>query len=159
MARRYRPTSKACRTCPLRGNARFPGMATTGRAQPDAINVGVIILGDDTNRRSQLVNVTGRVLSVPVVEALLGRGVTRSSAHRRPSPVNTQTFRRPIEGRSPQRPRTRSRQDKPLATGISPSYAMIPIGLGHANSSSATDKPARNRHLRLTRSSINRAAT
>src|ERR1041385_4820455 len=78
----------------------FPGGNYGVALNLERDNVGVMILGDYTQiEEGQLVKRTGRVLSVPVGDALLGRVV---NALGQPidgkGPINTSTMR-PIEGR------------------------------------------------------------
>jgi F-type H+-transporting ATPase subunit alpha len=93
-------------------------------------NVGVMILGDFTQiAEGDLVKRTGRVLSVPVGEALLGRVV---NALGQPidgkGPVNTPHMR-PIESRAPS-VIERQPVKEPLQTGLKAVDSMIPIGRG-----------------------------
>ena len=93
-------------------------------------NVGVIIMGDYTNiREGALVRRTGRIVSVPVGEALLGRVV---DALGRPidgkGPIRTNKYR-PIERIAPGVV-VRQNVDTPVQTGIKAIDAMIPIGRG-----------------------------
>jgi len=92
--------------------------------------VGAMILGDFTEvREGDLVKRTGRVLSVPVGEALLGRVV---DALGQPldgkGPIPT-TQMRPIEGRAPS-VIERQPVKEPLQTGLKAIDSMIPIGRG-----------------------------
>jgi F-type H+/Na+-transporting ATPase subunit alpha len=93
-------------------------------------NVGTMILGDYTQiSEGDIVKRTGRVLSVPVGEALLGRVV---NALGQPidgkGPINTQTYR-PIECRAPS-VIEREPVKQPLQTGLKAIDSMIPIGRG-----------------------------
>ncbi len=93
-------------------------------------NVGVIIMGDYTNiREGDLVRRTGRIVSVPVGDALLGRVV---DALGRPidgkGPIRTDKYR-PIERIAPGVV-LRQNVDTPVQTGIKAIDAMIPIGRG-----------------------------
>ena len=93
-------------------------------------NVGVVILGDDgTIREGDSVKLTGRVASVPVGEALIGRVV---NAIGQPiddkGPIKTDKFR-PVERVAPG-VITRKSVDVPLQTGIKAIDAMVPIGRG-----------------------------
>ncbi len=92
--------------------------------------VGVMILGEFTEiSEGDLVKRTGRVLSVPVGEALLGRVV---NALGQPidgkGPINT-TRMRTIEGRAPN-VIERQPVKEPLQTGLKAIDSMIPIGRG-----------------------------
>lgn len=93
-------------------------------------NVGIIIMGDYTNiREGDLVRCTGRIVSVPVGDALLGRVV---DALGRPvdgkGPIRTDKYR-PIERIAPGVV-VRQNVDTPVQTGIKAIDAMIPIGRG-----------------------------
>ena len=92
--------------------------------------VGVMILGDYTQvSEGDVVKRTGRVLSVPVGEALLGRVV---DAIGQPidgkGPINTKMLR-PIEYRAPS-VIERQPVKEPLQTGLKAIDSMIPIGRG-----------------------------
>ncbi len=96
--------------------------------EPD--EVGVIILGDYTDiEEGDTVRSTGRVISVPVGEALIGRVVDPLG---RPldgkGPIITNKFR-PLERIAPGVIR-RTNVDTPLQTGIKAIDALIPIGRG-----------------------------
>jgi F-type H+/Na+-transporting ATPase subunit alpha len=92
--------------------------------------VGAMILGDFTQiAEGDLVKRTGRVLSVPVGDELLGRVV---NAIGQPidgkGPINTKTLR-PIETRAPS-VIERQPVKEPLQTGLKAIDSMIPIGRG-----------------------------
>jgi F-type H+-transporting ATPase subunit alpha len=92
--------------------------------------VGAMILGDFTLiSEGDLVKRTGRVLSVPVGEALLGRVV---DAIGQPidgkGPINTRTLH-PIDSRAPN-VIERQPVKEPLQTGLKAIDSMIPIGRG-----------------------------
>jgi F-type H+-transporting ATPase subunit alpha len=96
--------------------------------EPD--EVGVIILGDYTAiEEGDTVKSTGRVISVPVGEALIGRVVDPLG---RPidgkGPINTTAFR-PLERIAPGVIK-RANVDTPLQTGLKAIDALIPIGRG-----------------------------
>ncbi len=108
----------------------FPGGNYGVALNLERDNVGVMILGDYTKiEEGQIVKRTGRVLSVPVGDALLGRVV---NALGQPidgkGPVNTQAIR-PIESRAPS-VIEREPVKQPLQTGLKSVDAMIPIGRG-----------------------------
>ncbi len=108
----------------------FPGGNYGVALNLERDNVGVMILGDYTQiEEGQLVKRTGRVLSVPVGDALLGRVV---NALGQPidgkGPLNSQTYR-PIESRAPS-VIEREPVKQPLATGLKAIDSMIPIGRG-----------------------------
>jgi F-type H+-transporting ATPase subunit alpha len=93
-------------------------------------SVGIITLGDYSGiEEGMLVRGTGRIASVPVGDAMIGRVV---NALGEPidgkGQINTDTFR-PIERIAPG---VVERKDvkRPLQTGIKPIDAMIPVGRG-----------------------------
>jgi F-type H+-transporting ATPase subunit alpha len=93
-------------------------------------NVGVIIMGDYADiSEGQLVRSTGRIVSVPVGEAMIGRVI---NAVGQPidgkGPIASGKFR-PIERIAPNVV-TRKSVDTPVQTGIKSIDAMIPIGRG-----------------------------
>jgi F-type H+-transporting ATPase subunit alpha len=93
-------------------------------------NVGIIVLGSVTGiQEGDQVKRTGRIASVPVGDALLGRVVNPLG---QPldgrGPIETDTFR-PIESPAPG-VITRRSVHEPLQTGIKAIDAMIPIGRG-----------------------------
>jgi F-type H+/Na+-transporting ATPase subunit alpha len=93
-------------------------------------NVGVIIMGDYSEiAEGQLVRSTGRIVSVPVGNAMIGRVI---NAVGQPvdgkGPIATDKFR-PIERIAPNVV-TRKSVDTPVQTGIKAVDAMIPIGRG-----------------------------
>lgn len=94
--------------------------------EPD--NVGIVVMGDYTEiETGDEVRTTGRIASVPVGEALIGRVVDPLG---RPldgeGPINT-TKRRPVERIAPG-VIERKGVDTPLQTGIIAIDAMFPIG-------------------------------
>ncbi|HEY8286882.1 MAG TPA: F0F1 ATP synthase subunit alpha [Chloroflexota bacterium] len=93
-------------------------------------SVGVIILGDYQEiQEGQEVKSTGRLVSVPVGEALLGRVIDPlGNPIDGKGPIAT-TERRPVERVAPGVV-TRESVKVPLATGIKAIDAMIPIGRG-----------------------------
>ena len=93
-------------------------------------NVGAVLLGEDTLiKEGDLVKRTGRVLRVPVGEALIGRVVDPLG---RPlddkGPIETDQFR-PVEFKAPGVVE-RQGVKEPLQTGIKAIDSMIPIGRG-----------------------------
>jgi len=93
-------------------------------------NVGVIIMGDYTDiEEGDLVKATGRIVSVPVGDALVGRVV---NALGQPidgkGPIETEKFR-PVERIAPN-VTLRKEVDTPVQTGIKAIDSMIPIGRG-----------------------------
>ena len=93
-------------------------------------SVGVVILGDYIDiREGQIVKRTGKVLSVPAGEGLIGRVVNPlSQPIDGKGPIDTVKLM-PMEG---QAPTIADRQPvtEPLLTGIKAIDAMIPIGRG-----------------------------
>jgi len=93
-------------------------------------NVGAVLLGEDTLiKEGDLVKRTGRVLQVPVGEAMVGRVVDPLG---RPlddkGPIETDQFR-PVEFKAPGVVE-RQPVKEPLQTGIKAIDSMIPIGRG-----------------------------
>jgi F-type H+-transporting ATPase subunit alpha len=93
-------------------------------------NVGVIILGPDTEiKEGQQVRRTGRIVSVPVGEKLLGRVVDAlGNPVDEKGPVETRKYRT-IENTAPSVVQ-RQPVKQPLQTGIRAIDALIPIGKG-----------------------------
>jgi len=93
-------------------------------------SVGIVILGGYTDiREGQTVKRTGRVLSVPAGDALIGRVVNPlSQPIDGKGPVETTDFM-PIEGKAPGIADRRPVKE-PLMTGIKAIDGMIPIGRG-----------------------------
>jgi F-type H+-transporting ATPase subunit alpha len=96
----------------------------------EATNVGIIIMGEATGiAEGQTVRGTGRLVSVPVGNALIGRVV---NAVGQPidgkGPIETNSYR-PIERIAPNVV-TRKGVDTPVQTGIKAIDSMIPIGRG-----------------------------
>jgi len=93
-------------------------------------NVGCILLGRDTEiKEGDLVRTTGRIIEVPVGEALLGRVVNALG-----EPVDDRgpiaaRERRPIEARAPNVVE-RQPVKEPLQTGLKVVDAITPIGRG-----------------------------
>ncbi len=97
----------------------------------EADNVGVIIMGETTGiAEGQLVRSTGRIVSVPVGNALIGRVVNAvAPAGRRQGADRVGQASAPS---SASRPTSSARKsvDTPVQTGIKAIDAMIPIGRG-----------------------------
>ena len=96
----------------------------------EADNVGVIIMGESIGiAEGQLVRSTGRIVSVPVGNGMIGRAV---NAVGQPvdgkGPIESDSFR-PIERIAPNVV-SRKSVDMPVQTGIKAIDAMIPIGRG-----------------------------
>src|ERR1700746_1146680 len=92
--------------------------------------VGAILLGETTKvSQGDEVKTTGRLLSVPVGKALLGRVVdTIGEPLDGKGPIKTETFY-PLEKIAPGVIKRQS-VNQPVQTGIMPIDAMIPIGRG-----------------------------
>ena len=121
-------------------------------------NVGIALLGDDhLIKEGDVVRRTGRIVEVPVGDAMVGRVLNSLG---QPidgrGPIETKEFRR-IEVIAPGIVR-RQPVKEPLQTGIKAIDSMIPIGRGSASSSSATARRARP-PLPSTPSSTRRART
>ncbi|HPO04596.1 MAG TPA: F0F1 ATP synthase subunit alpha [Bacillota bacterium] len=108
----------------------FPGQVYGMALNLEEDNVGTVILGPDSEiKDGDLVKPTGRVVEVPVGEALIGRVV---NALGQPidgkGPIKTDKSR-PIENQAPSVLHRRSVY-QPLQTGIKAIDSMIPIGRG-----------------------------
>jgi F-type H+-transporting ATPase subunit alpha len=109
----------------------FPARRGSGLAMNlDEDQVGAVLLGDYTEiKEGDQVKRTGKIMSVPVGEALIGRVV---NALGQPiddkGPINTDKFL-PVE-RSLPALSTRQSVKEPMATGIKAIDTMIPIGRG-----------------------------
>jgi len=108
----------------------FPGETYGMALNLEDENVGVVVLGSDRHiREGDIVKPTGRVVEVPVGEALIGRVV---NALGQPidggDEIKTKTSR-PIEHEAPGVLARRS-VHQPLQTGIKAIDSMIPIGKG-----------------------------
>lgn len=93
-------------------------------------SVGVVMLGSDQNiKEGDTVKRTGKIVSVPVGEMLLGR-VVNSLGHAidGKGPINSTEFR-PVESEAPGII-SRKSVHQPLQTGIKAIDSMIPIGKG-----------------------------
>ena len=118
------------RDCMMSEMLEFPGDVFGVALNLQADHIGAVVLGDYTNiKEGDTVKTTGRVMSVPVGEAMLGRVV---DALGRPidgkGPINTTTHY-PIEGRAPN-VLERQPVKEPVQTGIKAVDAMIPVGRG-----------------------------
>ena len=108
----------------------FPGNVYGIALNLESDSVGAVVLGDYKHlSEGQSVKCTGRILEVPVGEALLGRVV---DALGRPidgkGPVNTNTTA-PVEKVAPG-VITRQSVNESLATGLKSIDSMVPIGRG-----------------------------
>ena len=108
----------------------FPGGLYGIALNLEETEVGAILLGDDKQVTEGVeVKTTGRLLSVPVGKALLGRVVnTLGQPIDGKGPVNT-TVTYPVEKIAPGIIKRRS-VSQPVQTGIMAIDAMIPIGRG-----------------------------
>ncbi len=93
-------------------------------------NVGVALFGSDEHiKEGDMVKCTGRVASVPVGDALLGRVVNSLGQPRDgKGPIVTDKYR-PLEGRVPNVVQ-RQPVKEPVQTGLKAIDSMIPIGRG-----------------------------
>ena len=108
----------------------FPGDVYGMVLNLEEDNVGAVLLGDQSNiSEGDTVKTTGRVVEVPVGDAMLGRVV---NALGQPidgkGPIHTDKFRQ-IERVAPG-VISRKSVDTPLQTGIKAIDAMVPIGRG-----------------------------
>ncbi|MCR5847419.1 MAG: F0F1 ATP synthase subunit alpha [Lachnospiraceae bacterium] len=108
----------------------FPGEVYGMVMNLEEDNVGAVLLGNQRNiNEGDIVKTTGRVVEVPVGDALTGRVV---NALGQPidgkGPINTDRFRQ-IE-RVASGVITRKSVDTPLQTGIKAIDSMVPIGRG-----------------------------
>ncbi len=108
----------------------FPGKTYGIVLNLEADNVGAIIMGDFTHiEEGDVVRSTGRIVSVPVGEAMLGRVVNPlGQPIDGKGPIHTEKTR-PVERVAPNVV-TRKGVDTPVQTGIKAIDGMIPIGRG-----------------------------
>ena len=108
----------------------FPGQVFGMALNLEKDNVGVVLLGDDKGiKEGDTVKRTGRIISVPVGDELIGRVVDPlGQPLDGKGPIST-TKLRPIEIKAPGVV-DRSPVKQPLQTGIKAIDAMIPIGRG-----------------------------
>ena len=108
----------------------FPGDVYGMVLNLEEDNVGVVLLGSASNiEEGDIVKTTGRVVEVPVGDALLGRVVNSlGQPIDGKGPVQTDKFRE-IE-RVASGVITRKSVDTPLQTGIKAIDSMVPIGRG-----------------------------
>ena len=108
----------------------FPGDVYGMVLNLEEDNVGVVLLGSASNiEEGDIVKTTGRVVEVPVGDALLGRVViSLGQPIDGKGPVQTDKFRK-IE-RVASGVITRKSVDTPLQTGIKAIDSMVPIGRG-----------------------------
>ena len=108
----------------------FPGEVYGMVMNLEEDNVGAVLLGDNRNvSEGDTVKTTGRVIEVPVGDALTGRVVNAmGQAIDGRGPVETKTFR-PVE-RVAHGVIDRQPVDTPVQTGIKAIDSMVPIGRG-----------------------------
>ena len=108
----------------------FPGDVYGMVLNLEEDNVGVVLLGSASNiEEGDIVKTTGRVVEVPVGDALLGRVVNSlGQPIDGKGPVQTDKFRK-LE-RVASGVITRKSVDTPLQTGIKAIDSMVPIGRG-----------------------------
>lgn len=109
---------------------RFPGGLLGMAFNLDPTEVGVILLGESEDLKAGSdVRRTGRVLDVPVGEALLGRVVDATGRPLDNRGTVRTTLRRPVEREAPAI-MDRAPVNVPLQTGLKVVDAMIPVGRG-----------------------------
>lgn len=106
-------------------------------------SVAIVLLGSDEGiKEGDTVKRTGKVVSVPVGEDLIGRVVNPLGQPIDGKGPISAVETRPIERNAPGIIQRKS-VSVPLQTGIKAIDSMIPIGRGSGSSSSATGRPAR----------------
>ena len=108
----------------------FPGEVYGMVLNLEEDNVGAVLLGDRKNiNEGDIVKTTGRVVEVPVGDALTGRVVNSlGQPFDNKGPIETDKYR-PIE-RVASGVISRKSVDTPIQTGIKAIDAMVPIGRG-----------------------------
>lgn len=108
----------------------FPGEIFGMTLNLEEDNVGCVLLGSDENiKEGDTVKSTGRIVEVPVGEAMLGRVVNSlGQPLDGKGPINTDKFR-DVERVAPGIIARKS-VDEPLQTGLKSIDSMIPIGRG-----------------------------
>lgn len=108
----------------------FPGKIYGMALNLEEESVGVVILGDDTEiKEGDVVKRTGKIVEVPVGEALIGRVVNvLGQPIDGKGSIETDKFR-PVESPAPGI-MDRKSVSEPLQTGIKSIDSMIPIGRG-----------------------------
>ena len=108
----------------------FPGGIYGMAMNLEEDNIGCVIMGPYTNiKEGDQVKRTGRIVEVPVGEALIGRVVNSlGQPIDGKGPINTDKFR-PIESPAPG-VRMRKSVHEPLQTGLKAIDSMVPIGRG-----------------------------
>jgi F-type H+/Na+-transporting ATPase subunit alpha len=108
----------------------FPGSVFGMALNLEEDNVGTILFGGETSiKEGDIVKRTGRIMEVPVGEAVVGRVVDGIGLPiDGKGPINTKAMR-PIESRAPS-VIERQPVKEPLQTGLKAIDSMIPIGRG-----------------------------
>lgn len=108
----------------------FPGGVYGMALNLEEDNVGCVLMGSDENiKEGDMVKPTGRIVEVPVGDAMIGRVVNAlGQAIDGKGPVKTDKYR-PVEAAAPGVIERKS-VHQPLQTGIKAIDAMIPIGKG-----------------------------
>lgn len=116
--------------CMLGELLEFPGEVYGMALNLEEDNVGAVIMGDDEGiKEGDVVKPTGRIIEVPVGEALIGRVVNGiGQAIDGKGPISSKTFR-PVESEA-YGVLQRKSVHQPLQTGIMAIDSMIPIGKG-----------------------------
>jgi F-type H+-transporting ATPase subunit alpha len=108
----------------------FPGGVMGMALNLEEETVGAVLLGDETSvKEGDTVHTTGRVVEVPVGQALLGRVVDPLGRPLDDKGPIAATKTRPVERIAPG-VITRQRVSTPVQTGIKAIDALIPIGRG-----------------------------
>ena len=108
----------------------FPGEVFGMALNLEEDNVGAVIMGIDSEiREGDIVKPTGRVVEVPVGEALIGRVVNALGQPIDGRGIIRTTKFRPVENNAPGVLQRKS-VNQPLQTGIKAIDSMIPIGRG-----------------------------
>ena len=133
----------------------FPGEVYGMVMNLEEDNVGVVLLGDSRAvNEGDVVKTTGRVVEVPVGDALTGRVVNAlGQPIDEKGPIDTEKYR-PVE-RVAYGVIDRQAVDTPVQTGIKAIDSMVPIGRGQRELLSVTVRQVR-LPLRLIRSSTRR---
>ncbi len=108
----------------------FPGDVFGMALNLEEDNVGCVLLGSEANlKEGDTVKTTGRIVEVPVGEAMIGRVVNAlGQAIDGKGPINTDKFR-PIEAQA-SGVIARQSVSEPLQTGMKSIDSMFPIGRG-----------------------------
>ena len=108
----------------------FPGEVYGMALNLEEDNVGCVLLGSEANlKEGDTVKTTGRIVEVPVGEAMIGRVVNAlGQAIDGKGPINTDKFR-PIEAQA-SGVIARQSVSEPLQTGMKSIDSMFPIGRG-----------------------------